>query len=395
MKKIFKTVIMLTIFGFTTIICNGQTVDEIIDKHIEAHGGMENWDKVQSIKITGQFTSFSETYPFSEIKARPDYYYSTFQMGQHQITEAGRGNDFWTINPWFDLSFPRKVNSVEEGIIHQKAEFCTPFFNYKERGFTVAYEGTEELEGVDVFKLVLTCNNGHVETWFLDTETYLEYMSRSDWSDFASPTPQEAIYDDFRQVGDIIIPFYMERVFSIRHRVIEIEDVELNVEPDAAIFGMPLSEEMQKLKFLEGTWDVSLDVLTRSGAWANADSTTSIIEFLPNKNMLLETISYIRFFPVDKLISWTYNTDTQKYRVGVFNDFYSNAEMLQGNFNNDTLTIENTEIKWGEDTENPGYVKYIFSNISDDGFLLETASSMDKGETWAVRQKFTYTRKLN
>ena len=36
-----------------------QTLDEIIDAHIKAHGGAENWDKVENMKITGKFTAFS------------------------------------------------------------------------------------------------------------------------------------------------------------------------------------------------------------------------------------------------------------------------------------------------------------------------------------------------
>ena len=45
-------------------------LDEVIAKHIEARGG-DRWDDVASMQITGQYTAFSETYPFK--KQHKDY----------------------------------------------------------------------------------------------------------------------------------------------------------------------------------------------------------------------------------------------------------------------------------------------------------------------------------
>src|ERR1039458_1895769 len=37
--------------GFVTV--NAQTADEIIKKHVDAVGGLDNWKKINSIKLTG------------------------------------------------------------------------------------------------------------------------------------------------------------------------------------------------------------------------------------------------------------------------------------------------------------------------------------------------------
>ncbi|MEA3444026.1 MAG: hypothetical protein U9R19_04800 [Bacteroidota bacterium] len=393
MKTLNRIILALTIIGLSIHTGFSQTAEEIIGKHIDAHGGMENWEAVKSIKLTGKFTAFGESKAFTEIKARPDRFYASFSWGQHVVEEARNGSVYWTINPWFDMFFARKTNSVEANIINQKSEFCTPFFNYKERGYVVEYLGKEEVEGIGVFKLELTRPGQQPETWYINSQTYLEYMYTSMWCDFASPTMQETWFEDFRKVGNIIIPYYTERTFSIRHRVIEIEKVELNIETNDEMFDIPLSDAMKKLKVLEGEWNVSVDVFRR-GAWTNADSTTSSIKYLKNKNLLQETISYVNFFPVEKAIQWSYNTDSEKYRVSVFTDFYSDTKILQGNFSGDTLLIDNTEISFSKDEgQEKSLSKYIISNITEQGFLLEIAGSRDDGENWAVQQKFTYTRR--
>jgi hypothetical protein len=394
MKRSAKILFILAVFSFASAFVYGQSVDEIISKHIKAHGGMEAWEKVESMKITGYFTAFSERNPITEIKARGDKYFADFTLGQHKVTEGCDGKTYWTNNPWFDLPFARKMNSNEIMVTKQNAEFCTPFFNYKKRGFQVKYEGKDKVEDIEVFKLLLTRESGQVETWYLRTDSYLEYMNKSAWGDFATPVDQEAVYDDFRKVGDITLPFYIERIFDSRNSVTEIENVELNLSLEPSVFEIPLSAPMQKLQFLEGNWNVTVDVMNRSGAMVNADSTTSVIQFLKDKNILQETISYVRYFPVEKTLTWTYNTELKNYRLCVFNDIYSNTDLFQGNFTNDSLVMDNSEISFGKQGITTPLSKYIFSKISNNGFLLETTGSRDGGTTWRVQQRFTYLRKM-
>jgi hypothetical protein len=330
----------------------------------------------------------------TEIKAIGGKYFADLTLGQHKVKEGCDGKIYWTINPWFDLPFARKMNENEIMVTRQNAEFFTPFFKYQERGFTLKYEGKETIEGIETFKLLLTRENGLNETWFLRTDNYLEYMSKSNWGDFASPVDQEAVFDDFQKVGDVIIPFYVERIFDTRNSVYEIEKAELNIAPEPSVFEIPLSAPIQKLNFMEGTWNVVVDVLNRQGAWANADTTTSVIGFITGKNILRETIAYTRYFPVEKTLEWTYNTDLKNYRLSVFDDIFSNTVLFQGNFQSDSLVVNNTEISFSKEPTNAPLSKYIISKISENSFLLEIAGSRDGGANWKVSQRFIYSRKV-
>ena len=392
MKKRY-VILTVTLFLITVSgAVNGQTIEEIIEKHINAHGGLKNWQKIENMKITGHFTSFSERKPFTEIKAKGGKYYAHFWLGQHPVHEGSDGSFVWTDDPWFELPYARKASPVEESVILQKADFFTPFINYAEKGYKATFDGKEVKEGVEVFKITLTRNDGQNETWYLNSKTYLEYMAITDWSDFASPVQQEAVFDDFRKVGEVVLPFYNERVFDSRITSTEIENIELNVALEPGIFNLPLSEPMKKLDFLRGEWGVSFDALGRGGNWSHVDSTSSVFQFIENKNILQENISYIRYLPLEKITTWTFNNDRKNYLMTVFNDIYSSTDVYQGDFQGDSLIMDNTLVSFTK-TENPTFTRYIFTQISQEGFVLEIAQSKDKGETWKVSQKFTYFRK--
>jgi hypothetical protein len=368
-----------------------QTVDEIILQHIQAHGGQENWDAIQSMKITGMFTSFSEVNPFTDIKARGGKFYSSHQLGQHHVFQGSNGDIYWVDDPWFELGFPHIANEAEKHVIKQKAEFCTPFLNYRESGFEVELEGMENAEGREAYKLILTREDGKKETWWLDADSYLEVKSVSQWADFAGPAMQEVYYDDFRKVGDVVMPFYIERVFSIRNRMVEIENVELNIDPDPEIFELPLSQEMRKLKFMEGNWSVILESRGRSGQLVRSDSTTSKICFVPGKNLMEEKISYSNYFPLERWMRWSYNSDWNTYMMTAFNSFYSNSNIFTGGFSGDTLTVSNATVKINDEGKDM-FSKYSVKNPDDDKMIIELEQSRDGGENWGLVQRYTYTR---
>lgn len=392
MKKYTGLLALLILISAGPGNVSGQTADGIISKHIEAHGGMENWNAIQSMKITGQFTAFSETKPFTELKARGGKYYSNHYKGQHRVIEGCDGEVCWVNDPWFEYPFAHLANDAESGVIRQKAIFCTPFFDYQKNGYTVEYLGIEEAEGRDCHKLVLTGESGLTQTWFLDADTYLEVMALSQWADFATPAPQETFYGDFKEVNGVVIPFYTERVFSIRHRVTEIEDVEFNINPEPALFEMPRSNEMSRLNFMKGEWDVVLESMSRSGRLAFADSTTSKIDFLPHKNFLQENLTYVTYFPIEKLNQITYSSDLNKYLLTTFNGFYSRLTVFQGNFAGDTLVLEDSEVRFNEaELTNAG--KYRIYPKDENSMVVELDQSRDGGTSWTTMQRFTYTRK--
>lgn len=383
-KKIYQLVLVCLSLCLPNLLM-AENVETIIAKHIEAHGGLEKWNQVETMRVTGQFTAFSIEKDFMAWKTRSGEYYADLQLGKHKVIEAFDGKRGWTIDPWQEIPYARRINSGEENVFAQKAEFITPFFNYKEKGHQVEFVGKEKLEGLDVFVLKLTRNNGKSEKWYLDAKTYLEYKCESNWVDFARELPSETFFDDFRKVDGLLIPFFIERTFWQRDRVMQIENIDINPDFNKTWLEMPKREEIKKLAFLQGNWDVKMEVWTRRETWHPIGQTVSNIDFTAT-NILQEKMKLERTFPIDVTLSYTFNETIGKYRISVLDDLSSSFEVFEGDFTDTEFIYDNTAEKKDVCTQ----IK--LSEIGDDAFVLTRSVSRDKGETWQQRDKFTYTR---
>ncbi len=400
LNKHINQLIMRSYFKYITIVCafllatgnivTGQSLDEIIDAHIKAHGGAEKWSKVESMKITGKFTAFSIEDDYLAIKTKCGSYYAELSLGDKRVIEAFDGKKGWTIDPWHEITYPRELNKNEVNVFLQKAEFISPFFNYKEKGLTAELLGKDNFEGIDVWKIKLTRPNGKWETWFLDAETYLEVKYNSMWVDFARPAPAATFFDDFRDFDGLVIPCFVERTFYQRDRILIIEDIEFNVETDCSMFKMPKSNEMVKLAFMEGNWNVTIDAWSRrANRWYNVDSTQSEIEF-EGINLLTEEICHTNVYVQNQVINFSYNSNDEEYLISVYDGFRSTMDLFTGEFTDSTFVVTN-KIAECDTVSNP-VVKIEYGKFTPNSFEATILNTFDQGNTWNATQRLIYVR---
>ena len=389
----------LQVFFLFAILCMpgflaAQTAEEIITKHIDAHGGAHKWKKVNALKITGRFTAFSLEKEFTTYKTKCGAYYSDLYLGEQNVFEGFDGKSGWTIDPWQEIEYARNINASETNVFKQKAVFFTPFLDYKEKGNKVEYLGVQNIEGSDMHTLKLTRKDGKSEKWYLDAKTYLEYKCEADWVDFGRAYPSEMYFDDFRTVDGLVIPFFVERIFITRDRITQIENVEVNPNIDKKMFEMPKRKEISKLAFMEGDWDVKLEFTGRRGSYQDRGTTESCIKFA-STNLLQENISYENYFPNSLNINFTYDAGTGKYRIAAFDDFTSTFDMFQGELKDNILVMEDTKIAYSEKQDSTRTCRqFTYTKIDENNFTVENKVSNDEGKTWRPQARLTYTRKV-
>jgi len=395
MKKYIIQFITCIALISSPFLSKTQTLDEIVAKHIDAHGGENNWAKIKSMKIIGRFTAFSEEKEFFSIKTSNGSYYSERHLGQYKVIEAFDGEKGWTIDPWQEITFPRRLNKPEVNVFYQKSQFFTPFYKYKERGIVLEYLGKEEIDGIDAYVIKVTRKNRKSEKWYINSETYLEYKCESEWVDFAQRIPSESFFDDFRTVNGVVLPFYIERIFWQRNRVTQIENIEFNIDVDEKLFEMPTNKEFAKLNPLAGDWDVAMEVWSRRNTWFKVGETTSEIRYLAN-NLIQEKIDVDLSFSILKISNFTYDESAKVYKVYIFNDFYSVIDVFEGTFTEGDLIINDLKQCSGDEAgKTKTNTQYIIHFIDENSFSVETKISNDKGKNWFQTEKLTYTRKKN
>lgn len=388
MKLTIKYLFLLTVLVGISSISIAQSLDEIIDKHLKAHGDINKWEKVENLKITGVFTAFSEEDDFMAIKTKCGKYYSELSLGQFNVVEAFNGETGWTIDPWMEITFPRELNKHERNVFLQKAEYFSPFYNYQEEGSKAEYIGETNVDGVDVYEIKLTRLNGNIEKWYLDRNTYLEYKCESYWVDFTYRAPAETFFDDFRDFNGIIIPCYIERMFNQRNRILVIDNIEFNVDIDPSVFLMPKSDEIKNIDFLTGNWGVAVTAYyAPRDLWYPVDSSHSQIEFAAT-NMIRENISYNASGVQTKINNFAFDSDKSEYFLSTYLGYSSKFRMFNGSLNDSSLVFKSTTI--GCDTAVPFIIRITYNNISENGFNAEFARSYDNEKSWSPTLRLNY-----
>lgn len=249
-KSIIKSVLFLSLFVFCTHGCNRtkmQTVDDIIQKNIEARGGAENWAEVKNITMEGIYVSFSEPEPFKIWRQRPDLYRFDSTRINKFVVHAYDGQKAWWINPLMGPQFEKpqvipSQNNLDKVTLRER--FFEPvFWNYANKSHLVELEGREIFDDKDCYKLKVTLADSTIEFWFIDAESFLEIGMTGDTYDFGMKNNMEMFFSNYENVDSLKFPFLIESEYGQRYRSMEIENIEVNTEIEPSVFVMPDSKE--------------------------------------------------------------------------------------------------------------------------------------------------------
>lgn len=197
-------------------VSHAQTADEIINSYLDAIGGVEHWKNFNSMRVTGNAIQMGVNYPFTVISMRPNLQKVVADVMGKQFIEAYDGESAWGLNPFTGATEPQK-KTEEESKESAMQHFESDFINYKDKGYTVTLEGTEEIEGAKCYNLKLVKEEGREEYHFIDAENYVPIMTRS-----FIPTGEmkgqavETYFSDYQEVEGtgVVVAFTMEQRFN-------------------------------------------------------------------------------------------------------------------------------------------------------------------------------------
>ena len=152
----------------------GQTVDEIVNKHVAALGGM---DKLNSVKTLVMQRSFS--IQGMDIPSKTTYILGrgmrseSVVMGNSMI-QVIDGTSGWMIRPAM-MGGTGDPEDMPAELLKQQLGQADPFplANYKEKGTTVELVGKEKVDKKDAYHLKVTPKGGQPMDEYLDADTYL------------------------------------------------------------------------------------------------------------------------------------------------------------------------------------------------------------------------------
>jgi len=167
MKNI--SLIILVIFSFAAV--HAQTAEEIIQKHLDATGGADNWKNVKSIIMEAVAVNPNGQEITTKITKLQG-------QGLRREVDFGMGTMKMVVTPekgWF--ASPRNGGNFEAMpqpmLVEQAGELdINPLLDYASRGSKAELIGKEQVEGKDAFKIKLTSSQGKERTYFIDASSY-------------------------------------------------------------------------------------------------------------------------------------------------------------------------------------------------------------------------------
>jgi hypothetical protein len=219
-----------------------QTVDEILAHYVKAIGGLERIQAVQSLRRTGKFTGGGgfEAAVVQE-NARPNHVRQEFSLQGMTGVNAYDGHRGWKIEPWQGKKDPEPLSEEELRDIVMESDFDGPLINYQQKGNRVEYEGLDQVDGSDCFKLKVTLANGDVRLYFLDTDYYVPIKIEDQRMIRGAVQEFETSLGDYKAVAGWYLPFAFETKLkgSPAGQKITYQHIDANIPLDSTRFVRP------------------------------------------------------------------------------------------------------------------------------------------------------------
>ena len=237
-----RLLVLLAIFPLFAAPATAQTLDEIIARYLKTVGGLEKIQSVQTLRRTGKFVGGGgfEADLVQENK-RGNSVREEFSLQGMTAINAYDGKNGWKINPFSGKKDAETLGEEELKQIIEDSDFDGPLVNYKAKGNKVEFEGKEEYEGSDVFKLKVTLANGTVKHYFLDTDYYVPIKVETKQINRGTEFETETVLGDYKEVGGIYFPFSVESGLkgSSNRSTVTYEKIVINEALDDGRFAMP------------------------------------------------------------------------------------------------------------------------------------------------------------
>ncbi|HEY1582767.1 MAG TPA: hypothetical protein VGF73_06695 [Chthoniobacterales bacterium] len=219
------------------------TVDELVAKNLAAKGGAAALAAIKTIRFEGRLlvNQGQLELKFTETKKRPDKVRTDALLQGMNLVQAYDGTSGWKIYPIFGRKDPERMSSDESKSLVEDAEIGGPLENWKERGMTITYLGTEDVEGTAAHKLKVVRKNGDVSYVYLDPDYFLEIRIIDQRTEQGAQVEVETDLGDYEKVNGVYFPFSLDagsKGSNDKQKSI-IEKAEANIPVDDAIFQFP------------------------------------------------------------------------------------------------------------------------------------------------------------
>jgi hypothetical protein len=235
---------MLAAISCLSLFSPAQTAEELVNKNIEAKGGIEKIKAIKSVRITGKLSGGGGfTAKVTQENERPNLVRETFSLQGMTAITAYDGTTGWQIQPFGGHKDPELMGEDDLKDLLLDADFDGPLVDYKEKGNTIEFLGHDVVDGDDALRLKVTLKDGDIIYYYFDPDTFLEI--RKEVQEFIRGAVRENVIElgSYKPVAGVMYPFSVSQGPKVNPAAqsTTVEKIEVNVPIDKADFAVPAS----------------------------------------------------------------------------------------------------------------------------------------------------------
>jgi hypothetical protein len=227
-----------TLAAFVSFGAYAQTVDEIVDKHVAALGGMDKLNGVKTVVTDRSLSVQGMEIPSTTTIVVGKSMRSESTVMGNSMVQVVDGTTGWMIRPAM-MGGTGDPEDMPAEALKQSTGQLYPFgslVNYKTNGSKVELVGKEQVDKKDVYHLKVTTKEGQTVDEYLDATTYLVSKLKTTMNGQEG----EILFSDYKEVNGVKFPNTMEIVGGQMGTITFLTNkVTVNGPVDEAIFKKP------------------------------------------------------------------------------------------------------------------------------------------------------------
>lgn len=225
MQQLKISFVVLLLACTTVFTATAQTADEIVQKHIAAIGGADNWKKIKSMKMTASMNAQGMEIPISMVMLHKKGFKSEFTVGDKTGYSIVTDKAGWSFNPFMGQTKPDPMTAEAVKEMQPQLDLQGPLVDYKTKGNKIAYLGKDDVEGTECHKLKVTYPSGKEQTMYFDATTYYEIKAVEKSTADGKEVESVSLMSNYKKLPEgIVMPMTMD----IGMGAMDIKSIEIN-----------------------------------------------------------------------------------------------------------------------------------------------------------------------
>ncbi len=233
MRKSVIAIFAVIVFAFANVV-QAQSVDEVLEKHFKTVG-QEKLVAVQSFFIKANVSQMQMELPMEMRIKKPDMFIINIEIQGQKLVQAYDGQKGWMINPMMGTE-PQELAGVQLDQAKEQVNMEGELYNYKKKGSTAEMAGKVNVDGKELFRIILTDKEGNAKDYFIDANTYLISKVKAKISAQGQTIDVEQIMSDYKTIDGITIAMKVESKSPMGTAFITMEEIKFNEKFDDSIF---------------------------------------------------------------------------------------------------------------------------------------------------------------